>query len=79
MTNAAKIRLYVEHPLGAGQSVPLTRDQAHYLFGVMRLAAYRGSRWRCLTGSDGEWQAEVAEAGKRAVRSDLSRAERAAA
>ena len=32
----AKIRLYVDHPLGEGQTVPLDRDQAHYLFGVMR-------------------------------------------
>ena len=31
-----KIRLYVEQPLGEGQTIPLTRDQAHYLFGVMR-------------------------------------------
>ena len=34
---AAKVRLYVDHPLGEGQSVPVDRDQAHYLFGVMRL------------------------------------------
>ena len=39
---SAKIRLYVEHPLGDGQSVPLDRDQAHYLFGVMRLAVGGG-------------------------------------
>ena len=61
--SAAKIRLYVEHPLGAGQSVPLTRDQAHYLFGVMRLGA--GDAVALFNGRDGEWRAEVAEAGKR--------------
>ena len=33
---ASIIRLYVDHQLGAGQSVPLDRDQAHYLFVVMR-------------------------------------------
>ena len=33
---SGKIRLYVDQPLGPGQSVPLSRDQAHYLFGVMR-------------------------------------------
>lgn len=60
---SAKIRLYVEHPLGAGQSVPLTREQAHYLFGVMRLAV--GGVVALFNGSDGEWLAEVAEAGKR--------------
>ncbi len=59
----AKIRLFVEHPLGQGQSVPLTRDQAHYLFGVMRLGA--GAGVALFNGQDGEWLAEVAEAGKR--------------
>ena len=60
---AAKIRLYVEHPLGQGQSVPLNRDQAHYLFGVMRLSV--GDAVALFNGHDGEWQAKVAEAGKR--------------
>ncbi len=59
----AKVRLYVEHPLGAGQSVPLERDQAHYLFGVMRLAV--GGFVTLFNGKDGEWRAEVAQAGKR--------------
>ncbi|MEO0744642.1 MAG: RNA methyltransferase PUA domain-containing protein, partial [Pseudomonadota bacterium] len=59
----AKIRLYVEHPLGQGQSVPLSREQAHYLFGVMRQAV--GAAVLLFNGRDGEWQAEVAEAGKR--------------
>ncbi len=60
---AAKIRLYVEHPLGQGQSVPLTRDQAHYLFGVMRLGM--GGHVLLFNGRDGEWRAEVTGAGKR--------------
>ncbi|WP_170448582.1 16S rRNA (uracil(1498)-N(3))-methyltransferase [Ruegeria arenilitoris] len=60
---SAKIRLYVDHPLGAGQSVPLTREQAHYLFGVMRLAV--GGQVGLFNGRDGEWLAEVAESGKR--------------
>ncbi|WP_372570911.1 16S rRNA (uracil(1498)-N(3))-methyltransferase [Ruegeria jejuensis] len=60
---SAKIRLYVEHPLGLGQSVPLTRDQAHYLFGVMRLAV--GASVALFNSRDGEWLAEVVEAGKR--------------
>ncbi len=59
----AKIRLYVEHSLGAGQSLPLDRDQAHYLFGVMRQAV--GAHVALFNGRDGEWQAEVVEAGKR--------------
>ncbi len=60
---SAKIRLYVEHPLGPGQSVPLTREQAHYLFGVMRLSV--GGQIALFNGQDGEWLAEVIEAGKR--------------
>ncbi len=59
----AKIRLYVEHPLGAGQPVPLTADQAHYLFAVMRLGV--GAAVLLFNGRDGEWRADVAEAGKR--------------
>ncbi len=60
----AKIRLYVNHPLGAAQSVPLDRDQAHYLFGVMRLSV--GAQVSLFNGRDGEWRAEVVQAGKRA-------------
>lgn len=59
----AKIRLYVDHPLGAGQTIPLTRDQAHYLFGVMRLG--RGDAVLLFNGQAGEWRAEVAGAGKK--------------
>jgi len=60
----AKIRLFVDHPLGEGQTVPLDRDQAHYLFGVMRRSA--GDAVLLFNGRDGEWLATVAEAGKRA-------------
>lgn len=60
---AAKIRLYVEHPLGQGQTVPLIRDQAHYLFGVMRLGT--GDAVTLFNGRDGEWLSRVVEAGKR--------------
>lgn len=59
----AKIRLYVEHPLGEGQSVPLDRGQAHYLFGVMRQTV--GAQILLFNGRDGEWRAEVTDAGKR--------------
>lgn len=58
-----KIRLYVDTPLGEGQSVLLSRDQAHYLFGVMRQQV--GAFVSLFNGRDGEWQAEVVEAGKR--------------
>ncbi|MCB1336101.1 MAG: 16S rRNA (uracil(1498)-N(3))-methyltransferase, partial [Maritimibacter sp.] len=58
-----KIRLFVDAPLGEGKSIALGRDQAHYLFGVMRLGA--GARVALFNGADGEWTAEVAEAGKK--------------
>ena len=60
---ASKVRLYVDQPLGKGQTVSLTKEQAHYLFGVMRLGA--GAVLSLFNGRDGEWDAEVAEAGKK--------------
>ncbi len=60
---SGNVRLYVEHSLGAGQSVTLSREQAHYLFGVMRKGV--GTKVSLFNGQDGEWQAEVVEAGKR--------------
>ncbi|MGR3570308.1 16S rRNA (uracil(1498)-N(3))-methyltransferase [Brevirhabdus sp.] len=60
---SGKIRLFVDHPLGQGQSVPLTRDQAHYLFGVMRLSV--GDALTLFNGRDGAWSARVAEARKK--------------
>ena len=60
------VRLFLDHPLELGQAVPLAPEQAHYLFGVMRLSP--GARLRVFNGRDGEWEAEVAEAGKRAGR-----------
>jgi len=59
----AKIRLYVEHPLGEGQTVPLNRDQAHYLFAVMRRGA--GDALLAFNGRDGEWLVTVQEASKK--------------
>jgi len=59
----AKIRLYVNEPLGKGQSLSLSKDQAHYITGVMRQKA--GAMIALFNGRDGEWQAEMVEAGKR--------------
>jgi len=61
---AAKIRLYVDHPLGQGQTVPLDRDQAHYLFGVMRQK--QDGLVALFNGRDGEWTSKITQAGKRA-------------
>jgi 16S rRNA (uracil1498-N3)-methyltransferase len=66
MMHREKIRLFVDAALGAGQSVDLTREQAHYLFAVMRLGP--GARVALFNGHAGEWTAEVAEAGKRGGR-----------
>ena len=61
---ASKVRLYVDHPLQEGQLIPLSREQAHYLFGVMRQAL--GGAVLVFNGVDGEWRAEITQAGKRA-------------
>ena len=63
MNVRAKIRLFVNVPLGAGQSILLDRDQANYLFNVMRLNV--GAFISLFNSKDGEWQAEVFEATKR--------------
>lgn len=59
----SKVRLYIDHPLASGQVVPLHTDQAHYLSGVMRLAA--GAEIEVFNGREGAWQAEITAAGKR--------------
>lgn len=58
-----KVRLYVDQPLGQGQAVALGPEAANYLFNVMRLG--KGAGVALFNGRDGEWRAEVAEAGKR--------------
>lgn len=63
MVADVRTRLYVRHPLGAGQSVPLDADQAHYLRSVLRLGP--GAAVGLFNGSDGEWRATIAELGKR--------------
>ncbi len=60
---ASKVRLFVEHPLGEGQSVPLSREQANYLFAVMRLPV--GTVLSLINSRDGEWDAKVVEGNKR--------------
>lgn len=59
----ARIRLYIDQPMAAGQPVPLDPAQAHYLSGVMRLRA--GEVISVFNGRDGEWSARIIEAGKR--------------
>jgi 16S rRNA (uracil1498-N3)-methyltransferase len=59
----ARIRLFVDQTLAAGQAIGLTAEQAHYLFSVMRLAP--GQMLLVFNGRDGEWRAEVVEASRR--------------
>lgn len=60
---APKVRLFLDHTLGEGQSAPLTREQAHYLFNVMRLGLR--AEVAVFNGRDGEWRATIAETGKK--------------
>ncbi|MFV2035350.1 MAG: 16S rRNA (uracil(1498)-N(3))-methyltransferase, partial [Halocynthiibacter sp.] len=60
----AKIRLFVECSLGEGQGIVASKEQANYLFNVMRLKT--GDNVLLFNGRDGEWLVEVLEAGKRA-------------
>lgn len=59
----AKVRLYVEQALGEGQTIPLAKEQAHYLFGVMRMSV--GDALLVFNGRDGEWRCDVVEGNKR--------------
>ncbi len=63
MKPRAKIRLFVDAALGDNLVVPLDQAQAHYLFGVMRQTV--GGQVRLFNGVDGEWLAEIVQAGKR--------------
>lgn len=63
MDKRAKIRLFVEVPLGAGQGIPLNKEQSNYLFAVMRQKT--GDFVLVFNGVDGEWLAEVTSANKR--------------
>ncbi len=56
-------RLHVNAALAAGADVALAPEQAHYLANVLRLAA--GAAVLAFNGSDGEWEAVLAPAGKR--------------
>jgi len=51
-------RLFVDILLGAGETVPLDRNQSNYLGNVLRLAA--GESVLVFNGRDGEWQARIA-------------------
>jgi len=58
-------RLYVTGDLGANMALTLNQGQTHYLLHVLRAKA--GNRVLLFNGRDGEWLAEIAQAGKRGV------------
>lgn len=58
-------RLYLDAPLAVGSEVSLGRDQTSYLVNVLRLR--RGDPVLLFNGRDGEWQASLVSAGKRAA------------
>jgi len=60
-----KTRLYVAGDLGANMTVALDEGQSHYLLHVLRAKA--SDRVLLFNGRDGEWLAEIAQAGKRGV------------
>jgi len=57
------VRLFLDTPLVSECEIPLEREQAHYLFNVMRLGA--GDTIHVFNGQDGEWETTVLEAGKK--------------
>ncbi len=58
-------RLYLDRSLAAGVALDLNAAQINYLRNVLRLGA--GDHVLVFNGADGEWQATLAQAGKRAL------------
>lgn len=67
-------RLFLRAHLRAGGDVELDREQANYLLSVLRMG--EGDRLLVFNGTDGEWLATVAPAGRRACRLDIVEAVR---
>ncbi len=58
-------RLHLEAPLSAGGEITLSREQGHYLTGVLRLSS--GDAVRAFNGRDGEWLTYLATLSKKSV------------
>jgi 16S rRNA (uracil1498-N3)-methyltransferase len=58
-------RLNIEETLSATREIMLTREQAHYLTGVLRMAT--GDAVRAFNGRDGEWLTYLATVTKKTV------------
>ena len=63
--NYTLTRLYVETALDEGDTVELSKDQAHYLGNVLRKG--EGDVVRLFNGETGEWRAEISAMSKRAA------------
>lgn len=59
----AEIRLFIDAALDEGAPIDLMREQAHYLFTVMRLGP--DDTLLAFDGENGEWRMRVVEAGKK--------------
>lgn len=59
-------RLFVDAPLAAQAEVAVSAEAANYLFNVLRLGV--GAPILLFNGRDGEWEAQVADRGKRGGR-----------
>ena len=59
-------RLFVDRPLGAGETIELDGAAANYLGAVMRLKP--GGQVRLFDDRTGEWLAEAVEVGRRRIR-----------
>src|ERR1700730_2038077 len=68
-------RLFVEAALGAGAMVPLERDQTNYLVNVLRMKP--GAPVLVFNGRDGDWRAELAQAGRKSFALELAERTRA--
>ena len=58
-------RLFVDAPLAAGGRLALEKAQVNYLLNVLRLRD--GAAILVFNGRDGEWRAEITEAGRKAA------------
>jgi 16S rRNA (uracil1498-N3)-methyltransferase len=67
-------RIFVEQPLKEGAGVLLDRGQLNYLRNVLRLDD--GDALLLFNGRDGEWQATLSAAGKRALTAKLGEQQR---
>ncbi len=65
MSKSGGIRLYVDDELRQGQDVAVSREQSHYLFGVMRKSV--GDTVVLFNGRGGAWAARVVKAGKAGI------------